>query len=114
MQLIEIYEQYKSIEQQLQLYLEKFIATETITCDDIQPTLEEVQKGVEHLLTLTSSLEVEEAYEEDSKDLRYLITDTFFLLADLINFCHYQELGRCQMRAINYLGKRKRVEIFGQ
>ena len=114
MQLIEVYEQYKDINNQLQLYLEKFIATEDITCDEIKPTLEDVQKGIEYLLNCTTELEVEESHKEDLQDLKYLITDTFFLLMDLINFCNYQELGRCQMRAINYLGKRKRVEIFGQ
>ena len=114
MELIKIYEQYREISNQLQLYLEKFIATENTTCDEIKPTLEEVQKGIEHLLNCTTDLEVGEAHQEDLQDLKYLITDTFFLLMDLINFCNYQELGRCQMRAINYLGKRKRVEIFGQ
>lgn len=114
MELAKVYEQYKSLNNQLQTYLEKFIATEEVTCDQIKPTLEDVQDAIEHLLNRTSELTVDEAHEGDLKDLKYLITDTLFLLMDLINFCNHNELGRCQMRAINYLGKRKRVEVFGQ
>lgn len=114
MELVEIYENYKSLNDKLQVYLEQFIQTEEVTCEAIKPTFEDVKVGIEHLLETSSTLVVDEAHEADLKDLKYLITDTLFLMMDLINFCNHNELGRCQMRAINYLGKRKRVEVFGQ
>ena len=43
MELDKVYEQYKSLNNQLQTYLEKFIATEEVTCDQIKPTLEDVK-----------------------------------------------------------------------
>lgn len=112
--LVEIYENYRSLNNKLQEFLEEFIRTEEVKCEDIKITFEDVKVGIEQLLETASTLVVDEEYDRDLKDLKYLLTDTLFLLMDLINFCTYNELGRCQMRAINYLGKRKRVEVFGQ
>lgn len=114
MDLAQVYENYRSLNNKLQEFLEQFIQTTEVKCEDIKITFEDVKVGIEQLLETATSLEVEEEHEADLKDLKYLLTDTLFLLMDLINFCTYNELGRCQMRAINYLGKRKRVEIFGQ
>ena len=112
--LVEIYENYRSLNNKLQEFLEQFIQTEEVECEDIKMTFEDVKVGIEQLLEEAAILVVDEEHERDLKDLKYLLTDTLFLLMDLINFCKHNELGRCQMRAINYLGKRKRVEVFGQ
>lgn len=114
MELARIYEDYKNLNNKLQEFLEKFIETEDVSSQQIKEVFEDVKVGIESLLEAATTLEVDDTHEVDLKDLKYLITDTLFLLLDLINFCNYEELGRCRMRAINYLGKRKRVEVFGQ
>lgn len=112
--LVEVYENYKNLNAKLQEYLEVLIQTEELNGVEIIQTLEHIKNEIEGMLDISAELVVVPKSEADLKDLKYLLTDTLFLLLDLINFCNHNELGRCRMRAINYLGKRKRVEVFGQ
>ena len=115
MKLVEIYNEYKSLNNTLQAFLEKFIEPEaTMPVEQLKEIFEETKGGIENLLEASANLTVASEHEDDLRDLNYLMTDTLFLLMDLVNFCNYNEIGRCKMRAINYLGKRKRVEVFGQ
>ena len=115
MNLVEIYNEYKSLNDTLQAFLEKFIHPEaSMPTEQLKEIFEETKGGIEKLLDEVANLSVSNEQEDDLKDLNYLMTDTLFLLMDLSNFCTYNEIGRCKMRAINYLGKRKRVEVFGQ
>lgn len=115
MELVEIYEQYKNIHRTLEMFLEKFVeAKDEMAVQDLIEVFEDTKCGIESLLDASVELKVSCEHEEDLKDLKYLMTDTLFLLMDLSNFCKHDEIGRCKMRALNYLGKRKRVEVFGQ
>lgn len=115
MELVEIYNEYKNLNDTLQAFLEKFIEPEaSMEAEQLKEIFEETKSGIEHLLDASADITIPSEHEEDFKDLKYLMTDTLFLLMDLANFCTYNEIGRCKMRAINYLGKRKRVEVFGQ
>ncbi|WP_053984448.1 hypothetical protein [Niameybacter massiliensis] len=115
MELVEVYDQYKNINKTLEAFLEKYIETEeTMSAQSLQEIFQDTQGGIEKLLNDAAEVQVDCEHENDLKDLKYLMTDTLFLLMDLSNFCAHNEMGRCKMRAINYLGKRKRVEVFGQ
>lgn len=114
MNLVEIYNEYKSLNNTLQAFLEKFIHPEaSMPTEQLKEIFEETKGGIEKLLDEVANLSVSDEQKDDLQDLNYLMTDTLFLLMDLANFCTYNEIGRCKMRAINYLGKRKRVEVFG-
>lgn len=115
MELVQVYDQYKNINKTLEAFLEKYIETEeTMSAQSLQEIFQDTQGGIEKLLNDAAEVQVDCEHENDLKDLKYLMTDTLFLLMDLSNFCAHNEMGRCKMRAINYLGKRKRVEVFGQ
>lgn len=112
MTLAEIYKKYKDIHKTLEAFLEKFVETkEEITSQSVIDVFEDTRLGIESLLDESVSLEVANEHEDDLKDLKYLMTDTLFLLMDLSDFCKYNEIGRCKMRVLNYLGKRKRTDF---
>ena len=58
-----------------------------------------------------TNLGFKEKCENDLRDLKYLIVDSFFLLIDLENFYKYKEFERFKMRAVNHINKRRRASF---
>lgn len=75
--------------------------------------LANAKETFEGLMEKVSTLEVEEAQQENLKDLKYLIMDALFFASDLVNFYKHQELSRFKMRVLNALNKKRRSELFG-
>lgn len=115
MELITVYNTYSQTNKKLIEWLDKQVA---IDFDDNQEVIADYLKNIkvtlENLLQQTESMEVEETYKKDLKDLQYLVADTLFLTDDLRSYYQYKEIGRLKMRAINYMNKRRRAELFGQ
>lgn len=112
MELVQVYEDYKKLHTKLQTYLEAFINEEELKDKErFKETLTSVQTQVEELLHQATQVNETSENEQDIKDLNYLMTDTLFLMMDLKHFANHDEIGRCRMRMINYLGKRQRAQL---
>lgn len=96
-------------------FVEQLIETDFANGVEAEVTskLAKVKVTFESLMEKVSALEVEEAQEENLKDLKYLIMDALFFASDLANFYKHQELGRFKMRVLNALNKKRRAELFG-
>lgn len=95
--------------------VEQLVETDFANCVEAEVTskLENAKETFEGLMEKVSTLEVEEAQQENLKDFKYLIMDALFFTSDLANFYKHQELGRFKMRVLNALNKKRRAELFG-
>lgn len=111
MELVQIYESYKKMNLRLEEYLRNWAENQVeIEVKNLQEMLNGIKEELERLLdSVTDQIEKSEE-EQNIKDLKYLMMDTMFLIMDLLHMSSYNEMGRCKMRAINYLGKRRRAE----
>lgn len=116
MQLVEIYESYKAESKNYIDWIEELVEQDFAgyTAEEISSKLETAKQKFGELIEQSGTLEVEEAQEANYKDLRYLLMDTMFLASDLAHFYKCEELGRFKMRALNFLNKRRRADVFGQ
>ena len=111
MEIVQIYESYKKMNRKLEEYLQNWVENQVeIEAFNFQEILNDTKEELERLLdNITDKMEKTEE-EQNIKDLKYLMMDTMFLVMDLLHLSNYNEMGRCKMRAINYLGKRRRGE----
>lgn len=116
MNLVEIYEAYRVVSVEYIEWLE--IVVQSDFQNDAEPIIRlrliDTKKQFEEWMEQCNELEVEEKDETNLKDLRYLILDSLFLAADLVRFFETDDLGRFKMRVLNYLNKKRRVELFGE
>lgn len=115
MQLLELYEQYKEMNKKYTEWLEELVDQdfEGYPAEEILLKLEVARNDFETMVEKSNELEIESEQEANYKDLRYLVTDALFLSTDLAHFYKYEELGRFKMRVLNYLNKKRRVDVFG-
>lgn len=115
MQLVEIYEKYKEESKNYIEWIEELVEQdfEGYTQEEINSKLEYAKNQFEAFMEDSGKIEVSEDQEANYQDLRYLVMDTLFLAVDLEHFYKFGEQGRFKMRALNYLNKRKRADMFG-
>lgn len=115
MQLAEIYESYKTINNEYMIFLEELVNKDFVgySEDLIAGKLQLTKENIEELLVQLNVLEIEAKDEVNLKDLQYLLTDQMFLTMDLIGFYQYKEMGRFKMRVLNAINKKNRAELFG-
>ena len=96
-------------------FVEQLVKTDFANCVEVEVTnkLAKAKETFEALMEKVSTLEVEEAQQENLKDLKYLIMDALFFASDLDNFYKHKEIGRFKMRVLNALNKKRRAELFG-
>lgn len=96
-------------------FVEQLVETDFANCVEVEVTskLAKAKETFEALMEKVSTLEVEEAQQENLKDLKYLIMDALFFASDLDNFYKHKEIGRFKMRVLNALNKKRRAELFG-
>lgn len=85
-------------------------------CDNEQvlDKLKSYQVKFEDMIIKANVLEVDEANKNNLQDLRYLIMDTLLAATDLSAFYGYKEVERFKMRAVNFVNKKKRAEMFNE
>ncbi|WP_054743561.1 hypothetical protein [Cellulosilyticum ruminicola] len=116
MNLLEIYEDYIAINNEYAAWIETLVNEDFQ--NDAQPIirirLQDTKEQFQRLMEVCSALEVDAENEENFKDLRYLIMDSLFLAGDLETYFKLGELGRFKMRVLNYLNKKRRVDMFSE
>lgn len=112
MELIQIYETYNILNKEYIEVIEKIVSEQNYEKqEETSIRLKEIKQQLEELMDQSSELTSEEINEQNLKDLRYLITDSFFLAVDLLHFYEHNEIGRFKMRVVNYLNKKRRHEL---
>lgn len=114
MELLNYYETYTAITKDYDQLLQQMVEQETLQKEEaIGDQLVSAKNQLEQLMHAIAELEVEESQQQNLGDLKYLVTDLFFLAMDCLHFYEHEEMGRFKMRAINYLNKKRRAEVFG-
>ncbi|MGL4343661.1 MAG: hypothetical protein ACRCTE_00545 [Cellulosilyticaceae bacterium] len=114
MELLNIYETYTEVNNLYTRELEHLVAQEVLTKDESTlAMLKQTQSTLEDLMARSAAIEVSEDNGQNLEDLRYLLTDSYFLAMDLTHFYEHEQMGRFKMRAINHLNKKRRAEVFG-
>ncbi|MGL6174647.1 MAG: hypothetical protein ACRC1P_08585 [Cellulosilyticaceae bacterium] len=113
MELIQIYEAYNELNKDYIQILEEITSQpEHEKQEAVLVKLKAIKAQLEELMNQSSELVLDQENEQNLKDLRYLITDNFFLAVDLVHFYEHNEIGRFKMRVVNYLNKKRRHEFF--
>ncbi|MGL4798599.1 MAG: hypothetical protein ACRCWY_04230 [Cellulosilyticaceae bacterium] len=111
MTLLQIYEDYKALNGEIEAYFAKWTEEGMeVEKEELQKKMAAKKEKLEALLESFTDEVFASADEQNAKDLKYLMMDTLFLMMDMLHFSNYEDLGRCKMRAVNYLGKRRRAE----
>lgn len=116
MTLINIYEEYTNINNEYLTYIEGLVNSDISDCsdDNIMDKLILFKNNFESIKIKLDVCEVdiEEKDIENLKDLKYLVMDALFISADLVTFYKYKQPERFKMRAVNYINKKRRAEMF--
>ncbi|MBU3104260.1 hypothetical protein [Clostridium gasigenes] len=114
MNLIKAYEEYTRVNNDYVNFIEGLVNSDLGDCNETQIK--------DHLLCAQNSFEsikiridvekVEEKDQENLRDLKYLVMDALFISADLVAFYKYKQPERFKMRAVNYINKKRRAEMF--
>lgn len=116
MSLIDNYEEYIRVNNEYVNFIEELVNKNLGECNEeyIIETLIKVQHDFESIKIRidVEESEVEEKDLENLKDLKYLIMDALFISADLVAFYKYNQPERFKMRAVNYINKKRRAEMF--
>ena len=116
MTLINIYEEYTNINNEYLTYIEGLVNSDISNCsdDNIMDKLILFKNNFESIKIKLDVCEVdiEEKDIENLKDLKYLVMDALFISADLVTFYKSKQPERFKMRAVNYINKKRRAEMF--
>lgn len=114
MDLINDYEEYNRVNNDYVNFIEKLVNSDLGDCSEehIKEKLISVQNSFESIKIRMDVEEAEEKDIENLKDLKYLVMDALFISADLVAFYKYKQPERFKMRAVNYLNKKRRAEMF--
>lgn len=110
MNLVQVYEKYKAVNDEYSKFIENLINSDFIKENEISKKLDSYNNTIQCLKVDADSIESED--KDNLNDLNYLIMDLIFLSIDLINFYNYKEVERFKMRATNYVNKQRRKELF--
>lgn len=116
MSLINNYEEYTRINNDYVNFIESLVNKDLGECNEacITETLIKVQNDFEYIKIRmdVEEVDIEEKDLENLKDLKYLIMDALFISSDLVAFYKYKQPERFKMRAVNYINKKRRAEMF--
>ncbi|GAB6169825.1 hypothetical protein JCM1393_22850 [Clostridium carnis] len=114
MSLINTYEKYVKINEEYIKLIDKLVDTDLSQCEDISvmEALLKAKVDFEELNIEAEKIRVEDKDSENLKDLKYLIMDGVFITSDLVAFYEHKHFERFKMRAVNYINKKRRAEIF--
>lgn len=116
MDLVSLYNEYMKISEQYMAYIFEISEQDLGNCENesVSDRLKSYQIKFEDMKIKADVLEVEQDQINNLQDLRYLIMDTLFASLDLTTFYAYKEVERFKMRAINFVNKKKRAEMFNE
>ena len=116
MDLATLYNEYKKYLNEYMLYIFELAESNLDGCKDqnILDKLKAYQIKFEDIKIKSDVIEVDEANKQNLQDLKYLVMDVLFAALDLTTFYSYKEEERFKMRAVNFVNKRKRAEIFNE
>lgn len=116
MDLVKVYDEYKRISNIYMDYVFELAGSDLGDCSDekVLEKLKEYQRMLEDMKIKADVLEVDETNANNLQDLKYLIMDALFASLDLTTFYSYKEVERFKMRAVNFVNKRKRAELFNE
>ena len=113
MELVKTYEEYNELNKEYVKYIQMVMESDISNHDNIiMNNLENYSNLFEDLKLRCDKIEVEEKDINNLRDLNYLALDTLFLTMDLKNFYKLGESERFKMRAVNYINKRNRGQVF--
>lgn len=113
MDLINTYEEYKNTNEEYAVFINGLVESDLSNRDEaIVNKLTEYQNRFEELKVKCDRITVEDDNVNNLKDLKYLIVDTLFLALDLAHFYGLGQEERFKMRAVNYINKKRRAELF--
>ena len=113
MELVKTYEEYNELNKEYMKFVQIIMESDISSFDEIiMNKLEEYSSIFEELKIKCDTIKVDEENINNLKDLNYLALDTLFLTLDLKNFYKLREVERFKMRAVNYINKRNRGQIF--
>lgn len=114
MDLIKAYEEYTRVNNNYVNSIERLVNSDLGDCNEehIKEQLLSAQNSFESIKIRIDVVEVEEKEEENLRDLKYLVMDALFISADLVAFYKYKQPERFKMRAVNYINKKRRAEMF--
>lgn len=115
MQLVEIYEEYKCLNESFTMFIDDLI-NDNFEGHDEQDTVCKLIAAKENYGRLKEETDkidlAEECDEGNVKDLEYLLVDGLFLAIDLLNFYRAKEFERFKMRGTNYIRKGRVLNFF--
>lgn len=114
MNLIKDYEEYNRVNNDYVNFIEKLVNSDLGDCNEtqIKEQLLCAQNSFESIKIRIDVEEVEKKDIENLRDLKYLVMDALFISADLVAFYKYKQPERFKMRAVNYINKKRRAEMF--
>lgn len=114
MDLIRTYEEYNKINNEYIEFINELVNTDVEMGNDdkILELLVKAQKDYEELMIEAEKIVVEEKDEINLKDLKYLLMDGIFISSDLVAFYKHKQAERFKMRAVNYINKKRKADMF--
>ncbi|MGL4654685.1 MAG: hypothetical protein ACRCWM_02190 [Sarcina sp.] len=116
MDLLTLYNEYKKYLGEYTSYVFELAGMNLNGCEDesVLDKLKAYQIKFEDIKIKADVIEVDDANKQNLQDLKYLVMDVLFASLDLTTFYSYKEEERFKMRAVNFVNKRKRAEIFNE
>lgn len=116
MDLVDLYNEYMKVSEQYMTYIFELSKDSLGTCENEQvlDKLKSYQIKFEDMIIKANVLEVDEENKNNLQDLRYLVMDILLVATDLSAFHGYKEVERFKMRAVNFVNKRKRAQLFNE
>lgn len=114
MNLVKIYEDYNTINNAYIKFIDELSNNECLSTADenIVDKLKEAQDNFEALMIKAENEKVDKENLNNLQDLKYLIMDGIFVASDLLAFYKYNHVERFKMRAINYINKKRKADMF--
>ncbi|MGL4992054.1 MAG: hypothetical protein ACRC57_12995 [Sarcina sp.] len=116
MDLVSLYNEYVKISEQYINYIYELSGDDLGDCnnENIQDKLKSYQIKFEDMMIKANVLEVDDENKNNLQDLKYLVMDTLLAATDITAFYNYKEVERFKMRAVNFVNKRRRAEMFNE
>lgn len=114
MNLVLTYEEYNKINNDFVNFIDELVNNELkgYNKDFVKQRLLDFQNAFETVKLNSDKLIIEENEKENLNDLKYLVVDALFIALDLVHFYNCEEVERFKMRAVNYINKRRKAEMF--
>lgn len=114
MNLVKIYDEYNAVNNEYIKFIDELSNNDSLftTEESIIDKLTKARDNFESLMLQAEKENVEEENLNNLQDLKYLIMDGIFVSSDLEAFYKYNHVERFKMRAINYINKKRKADMF--